>query len=308
MNKDSIFGLGKSDRGKLVQEVSSVDFILDPMAFKNFISNLGIEPIETVKKRLEEPKTVQNLQSYVGGSQRQNDVTRIQFELEDKDRPIHQQLGDRYSPEYIRRLTGADKVYNFYTDLALGKKEIIPQSFKKLQPKFAMLRILKEAYDKLRGFPEYLCALDELSWKEGLKMENSLSDRLYKLSSRLPPKYSKRLKRLAATIEHPEIQDPGRSTTKGDYKLSKMFAPGENYKDSLKKVDEMSKAKDGDTYKDSRIKELYKGFLAILKNESTTPLSEGKKVDDVVQELTDAVKVTEGLIAKIEKYKRRYTN
>ncbi len=324
-NKEALFGLGKPKdqpkqpkglninestqqdksqkdlKGKLTPDLSNVkNWVLDPNSFKRFVDRLNIEPIDKVKQRVERVKSVDDLTKYIRSGQKQKDVARIQFELKDSDKPSS--LVSNIEPTRVRQIFGPDKVYNFYLK-DLYKSGTPDKKLEQLEAKLACNKILVEASYKLKGFIDYTNIFSSLGTNSkiaGSKM-TSLVEKLYNISSKLPYKYAERVIKVAESI-----QDPGRVTTKNDKKLSLLFVPGANPTSSFEEVEMMSKDDPKDTYKDKRIKDLYKGFLSILKNESTSPLGEGEEVDKVVNEITRTTKTTESLMAKIDKYKRRF--
>jgi hypothetical protein len=292
--KDSAFGFSKppTPKGKLVSDIRS--WILNPVAFKAFIDNLNIESIDTVKQRVEKVKTVDELTKYINSGQKAKDVARIQFELEDKDKPVN--LATNIDPNRVRQMFGPEKVYNFYFK-DLYKTGALDKKLEQFETKLACEKVLLDIGYKLADFSSYTSILNSR-----VASMTNIVDKLYSIASKLPQGYADRVRKVAE-----QIQDPGRVTTKNDKKLSVLFAPGTDYNIPFKEVAMMSKEDTRDTHKDKWIKELYKGFLAILKNESTSPLGEGEEVDKVIDSITRATKVTEDLVAKIDKYKRRFS-
>ena len=149
----------------------------------------------------------------------------------------------------------------------------------------------------------------------GVDFHSKLSEKLYNLSYKLPQDkyadYSKRIRTVAAELNNPEYKDPGRVTTKNNKTLAEyLMEHPKGIGIFLKKIEELAKPEEKDTYKDNIIKQIYALFVKNMKHHETDTHSDmievNKEADILIDEITKASKITQNLINKVDQYKRRY--
>jgi hypothetical protein len=288
-----------------VQQDPKTRMIMDPAAFNAYVKGLNLEPLEQVKKRYETIKPLEDVPQYVQSGQMAKDVTRL--EMETGKVPNKNQPGKflvNQDPVFIRKMYKPENVIEFYEkDLkGVGKKANIEE----FNNRMATLTMISDIKSKLRGFNRYAAVLDEVAWRLGEEPRDRLSDKLYKLSSKLPvdkcAEQIKHLKSIAAKLNDPNYKDPGRETTKGYKTLSEVFNESKGDMSLvLSKIEVLSKANDKDTYKDRMVKQIYRIFLDPKRKQKS---ADPKGADELVSEITKASQVTQQLIDKIDRYKR----
>lgn len=179
--------------------------ILDPSAFSNYVKNLKLEPINKVRERFNKIRSIDEAVNYVKSGQQDKDMMRLEMEtgkIEDKNKPGEYLID--IDPDYSRKVYGPKNVINFYEkDLHVTGKQA---KLVKFNNKAAAATILKSVTAKLRGFNQYACVLDEVSYFLGIEPRSKISSKLYELSYKLPvdkcASQIKKLKAIAVQIQH----------------------------------------------------------------------------------------------------------
>jgi hypothetical protein len=286
--------------------------VLQPESFEHYIKALNLEPIEKVKERFEKVRPVNEMIPYINNGQLDKDRTRLELET---GKVINKNQPGKFlvnmNPELVRRMYKPQNVINFYEKelKTVGKSA----SLESLNCKIAAITLLNTIKPKLRGFSKYIAALDEASWYLEEEPRIRSSERLYKLSSKLPKdkcaSQIERIKTVAAQLNDPGYKDPGRVTTKGHQTLAQLMIETKGtVQEFLKKVEEWAKPEEKDTYKDRMVKQIYNFFIKHMEHHKTdTPqdmIKVNKEADELVSEIIKAASISQQLIDKIEKYKR----
>lgn len=276
MNKDSWSMFKKNQPIPIDQKAK---MILDPSAFDSYIKGLNLEPIEQVKKRYELIKPVEQVPQYVNSGQMAKDVTRLEMEtgkVKNKNQPGKFLVNQ--DPVFVRKMYKPENVIEFYEkDLkGVGKNASI-EVFNNRMATLTMISDIKHEL-KVRGYTKYAAILDEVSWFLDEQPRDRVSDRLYKLSYKLPKDRCadqiKRLKVLAA-----ELNDSSCRTASIDPYAAVLVAHINSSKDKFemmhltKAAEEIKKQDQNHTLSPDSIKEILMRHHLVLRSSSPEALN-----------------------------------